>query len=388
MKRALPVIFCLLVLSSAAQQILGTVVDANTHKPLQGASVYFNNTSSGTVTASDGSFTLTEAFSGELIVSNIGYETWVHTIKPNTALPRLLFELKPKVKELENIVVGGYITETWEKWGKVFLETFLGVTPVGRNCLLLNKKALRFRFYKKQNVLEVVADAPLNIENPKLGYNLRYDLLDFKINFSEHSSYYAGFVFFSEQRSGLKRSVLRNRRDMYYGSPMHFMRALFMNKAEEEGFRMKKMTRAWNAEKERVKQLKRKINGQWMADSIPRDSAAYYDQVMRQEDYEDRYADHNLTADSVLTGMNGAHKVIYWNNFLAITYLKGKEPVEYLQYTGERRGPLYPRSWLQLKGPLSVDARGNWSPPQNIISSGYWGWSDKVGNMLPLDYEP
>lgn len=66
------------------------------------------------------------------------------------------------------------------------------------------------------------------------------------------------------------------------------------------------------------------------------------------------------------------------------------EAPEYLEFIGESRKPMFQSSLLLLTlgKPLLIDANGNWSPPDNIQSSGYWGWSDKVGTMLPLDYEP
>lgn len=379
----------------AQRTIAGQVVAEGTGLPVPGASVYINNTATGVVTAADGSFQLNEVPPGDLVVSCINFETLMYPVKPEALPLKLRFELRPRIRELENVVVGGWVTETWEKWGSVFLETFLGATPAGRRCVLTNKDVLRFRFYKKQNILEVVAEAPLLIDNPKLGYIIQYDLLDFKINLTEHSSYYAGFALFSGRQGSLKRSVQKNRKAVYYGSPMHFMRALYFKRTVEEGFQMKRMTRVRNAEKERVRQI-RKNGAARIADkrlegtamNEPTDSAAYYDTVMFQKDYEEVYADHDLTPDSLLVGTDRANKVVYWNNYLAVLYVKEKEPAEFLRYTGEQRPAYYPRSWIQLKGPLIIDARGNWSPPQNIVTSGYWWWSDKVGNMLPLDYEP
>ncbi|MBZ4190292.1 carboxypeptidase-like regulatory domain-containing protein [Niabella beijingensis] len=389
-------VYCLWIQVAAAQHRLsGIVVDGDANLPVAGASVFLNNTSTGTVTAADGSFTLADAPSGELVVSSVGYETLVYTVKPDAMELRLRFVLKPKIKELENVVVGGYISETWEKWGKTFLETFLGHTPVAGKCVLKNKEVIRFRFYKKQNILEAVATAPLIIDNPQLGYTIRYDLMDFKMNFTEHSSYYAGFALFTEKRRASARAVARKRQTVYYGSAMHFIRALYQNQIEEEGFRIRRMTRVWNAEKKRVRELRRARaielgRGGSRAGRVnePADSTAYYDRILRENDYDDYYSSYMLTADSVLAGAKGQNKVVYWNNFLAVTYLNSMEAPEYLVYIGEKRKPLYPLSLIQLKGALVIDEHGNWAPPENIITSGYWWWSDKVGDMLPLDYKP
>lgn len=179
------------------QSITGAVVPEEGGQPIAGASVFVNNTSIGTTTNNEGQFQLNNIPAGkyDLVVSCVGYESIVYALQPGAPPLKARFELKHKITALENITVGGYITETWAKWGKAFLESFLGVTPVALRCVLLNKEALHFRFYKKQNMLEVVADAPLEIENPLLGYHLQYELQDFRIQFKEHSSYYAGYVF-------------------------------------------------------------------------------------------------------------------------------------------------------------------------------------------------
>ncbi|WP_018628463.1 carboxypeptidase-like regulatory domain-containing protein [Niabella aurantiaca] len=385
---------CLWVNSGKAQQLItGKVIIKGAGQPVPGVSIFINNTSAGTITKADGSFQLTNAPEGDLIVSSVSYETEVYAVKPGRQLLNLHFELRPRVKELENITVGGSITETWEKWGAIFMEAFLGTTPTGKRCELKNKKAVRFRYYKNENILRAVADEPLKIVNPRLGYKIQYDLQDFQINFNEHRTYYAGYALF---RSSSGRGVVKQgRRNAYYGSPLHFMRAVYEHRLDEEGFRLRKMVRIPNVEKERVKEVRRKImvlKNEAIREDRPfiesPDSVTYYNKIMSQADYKDAYDTEHMTADSIIVAGNGANRVLYWNDFLVVTYINDLEAVEYLKQIGERRDPLYPTSFLQLREPLTINSQGNWTPPKELISSGYWSWSDKVGNMLPLDYEP
>ncbi|HEX7757372.1 MAG TPA: hypothetical protein VF421_18620, partial [Niabella sp.] len=125
-------------------------------------------------------------------------------------------------------------------------------------------------------------------------------------------------------------------------------------------------------------------------DQQQQDSSSYYKTLLQQKDYEDVYSPWLLTADSIITASGETARQIYWDHYLAVTYLNGTEAPEYLQYIREARKPIPPFSLLQLQSdqPVTIDANGNWSPPESLVTSGYWSWSDKVGNLLPLDYVP
>ncbi|HEY0041167.1 MAG TPA: hypothetical protein VGB71_10920, partial [Flavisolibacter sp.] len=62
-------------------------------------------------------------------------------------------------------------------------------------------------------------------------------------------------------------------------------------------------------------------------------------------------------------------------------------PTEYKQ--------LFPRSADYLMSeinlingkPVEVLANGSFYHPEDLLSSGYWGWWEKIGTMLPFDYQ-
>ncbi|QGW27298.1 carboxypeptidase-like regulatory domain-containing protein [Phnomibacter ginsenosidimutans] len=78
-------LLCCCVWSTAllAGTVSGVVLTADQRKPVHLASVFFSNTSVGTVTDSAGRFTIYNAPSGkyDLVVSYVGYETSVQTIE-------------------------------------------------------------------------------------------------------------------------------------------------------------------------------------------------------------------------------------------------------------------------------------------------------------------
>jgi hypothetical protein len=120
------------------------------------------------------------------------------------------------------------------------------------------------------------------------------------------------------------------------------------------------------------------------------DSTDYYDRVMQQKDYTEVYSPALLTADSLVLRMDGEYKLIFFTDYLYITFKKETEDKEYLFFHRESRSPTFQRSyiWLTNLNPIAVDANGSYYPPQEIFSMSYWGWEEKMANMLPLDYEP
>jgi hypothetical protein len=162
------------------------------------------------------------------------------------------------------------------------------------------------------------------------------------------------------------------------------------------------MARVPNIEKERVRKVYAdamksgavKTTGNTVSlkrlDSLHKDSADYYNKVLRQKDYTEVYGLSLLTADSIIMQTDGDNKVIFFTDYLYITYKKEMEDKQYLVFHHESRNPVFQRSyiWLTNLQPIAIDANGNYYPPQEVFSMAYWGWEEKMANMLPIDYLP
>ena len=337
----------------------------------------------------------------DLIVSSIGYETNVFSFDAGQLPLQVKMEMRVKVRELQNVTVEPSVEEGWDKWGRLFTDNFVGNIPNGLQCKIKNQKAIRFRYYKKSNRVIAYADEPVILENKALGYKISYQLEDFEVNFKSGATYFAGYPFFEEMEKN-KKKWQRNREKSFQGSMMHFMRSLYHDKLASEGFEVRRMVRVPNSEKERVKKIylpslnNRTItfNGDSISvnrpDSLSKDSMDYYDRVMQQKDYTEIYSPALLTADSLVAQIDGNYKVIFFTDYLYITFKKETEDKEYLLFHHERRSPTFQRSyiWLTNLNPIAIDANGSYYPPQEIFSMSYWGWEEKMANMLPLDYEP
>lgn len=416
----IPAFFFLFVLMSSAalaqRSIYGKVTNALTKEPIAGASVFISNTSYGTVTGKDGNFELLDISPGkyDLIVSSVGFETNVYSFGTDKLPLRLRFEMEQKVKELENVTVEPSVEEGWDKWGKVFMENFVGQTPNAKQCRIKNEKSIHFRYYRKSNRLVAYSDDQIILENKALGYIIRYQLEDFEVNYKTGTTLFAGYPLFEEidkSRKGLQRRWQRNRDKAYYGSMMHFMRALYNNNLSAEGYEVRRMVRTPNFEKQRVKKIYRPVRlqtkgtatlsfsssgvtsvqtGNPDSTAVNPDSSAYYQRVLSQNDNIDTYTRDLLTADSLIVQQEGDLKILFFRDYLYITYKNELEDQEYLLYFREPRKPTFQRShiWLQNQQPIAVDANGSYFPPQEIFSMSYWGWDEKMANLLPLDYKP
>lgn len=390
-------------------RITGTVTNAATGAAIASASIFVNGTSKGTATNAGGYFMLTDLppkGSYELIISSIGYTTVIRSFSADSLPLVFSIQLKPKVTELESVVVEPWEKDGWEKWGRVFTENFIGTTAASRQCVIRNSQVIRFRYSKKENKLIAVADEPLIIENKALGYRIQYQLEDFIYNMRERALLFVGYTLFedlSEDRNRIPRRWINNRKHAYEGSIMHFMRSLHANQLKQNGFEVQRMVKEPNFEKERVKKeyaslWRRNIGtGQRIVmkgggtTAIVSDSSAYYNRILQQPDFKDIIFPPLLTADSIVIRKDpDSSRLLQFPHYLHITYKNGKEEEAYVNRFLQSRKPWYPRSDIVLLqgGPVVVEASGVYYPPQELFSLGYWAWSEKIAHMLPVDYDP
>lgn len=198
---------CLVWIDTDAQADLGgQVLSADNRQPVVSANVYISNSSIGTVTDEKGHFLIRNFPAGryDLVVSCVGYTTQVITVSSAQLPKQLTVLLQPKVNELQEVIVEPYDKNGWERWGDFFIENFIGTSAFARDCKLLNRDVIKFRFSKKKNKLEVIANDRLVIENHALGYVLKYDLTRFEYDFGTRIFLYQGYPLFEEMES--KRS--------------------------------------------------------------------------------------------------------------------------------------------------------------------------------------
>jgi hypothetical protein len=402
----IPAILFMVFLSLAgnAQRLIkGIVVNEATGVPIAGSSIFITNTSKGTVSDASGQFILNDVPAGkhELVISSIGYETIVHPFSDVNLPLQLRVQLKIKVKELANVTVEPFVEEGWDKWGKIFMENFIGYTENASRCKIKNEEAIRFRYYKKSRRLVAYCDEPIKIENKALGYTISYQLEDFEIDYSKNTTLFLGYSLYEEPDRD-KKKWQRKRETAFNGSMMHFIRSLYADSLKENGFEIRRMVKLPNTEKQRVKAIYKPVQTmsfgggmtvttQTGTGGVHPDSATYYRNVLRQPDFIEQYGKDLLTADSVILQKDGEHKLLYFTDYLYITYKNELEAEGYLKSQMQsNRKPTFQRSFLFFPEsiPVWIEKNGSYYNPRDLYSMGYWGWSDKLGDSVPLDYEP
>ena len=387
-----------LLLSSVvhSQKLLkGVVVDKENGQPLAGASVFLSNTSVGTTANGQGAFTLIiPEGKYDFIVSSIGFETYNQTITTASLPESLTVKLTPKAKELANVIVEPFEKDGWEKWGKFFLDNFIGTSALSRNCIIKNKNVIKFRQSKKTNEITAIALEPLLIENKALGYTVRYQLEDFNYNFKTRYLYYGGYPFFEQMKGSAARLRRweREREAVYYGSMMHFMRSLFRNTIVEENFEVYALKKLPNTEKARVREANskrvRSVSKSITINNIASDSADYYDRVLAQEDYIDVVGNKKLIGDSIAYAVNATTAGLDFKDYLLVIYKKGTVPTEYQKQFPKNGTSKMSQVTLINGKPIEIQANGSYYMPADFLSLGYWAWSEKIATMLPFDYKP
>ncbi len=372
-------LFCLSSFIAAAQTnvLTGIVRDSATGKPLPGVSVFFNSTSRGTVTRPDGTFILQGFPPGryEMIVSAIGYANYITEINSHHLPASMNITLHTEAAELAAITVEPYLKDGWKKYGKTFLQYFIGTTANASSCTIKNKDVLRFHFYLKSNKLSVTAVEPLLIENKALGYELEYRLDRFVCDFASNIVSYYGYPLFRDMKTDddLKKKKWENNRQLaYMGSAMHFMRSLYNQKVREEGFLVKYKIPVPNVEKQRVKGIY--TPNVTKSDSIPMDSLHHYWNVLREPDY---YWQEVGDPSGLLTILQDNTHVLFFNGDLTVIYGNPK------------RGIAYSESSIRLMNqqPIAIDENGSYFPQKEVLNLQSWSITENMSNLLPRDYD-
>jgi len=235
------VILLLLPAILHAQAIKGRVTDAVTGKPIENASVYLDGTSQGTTSDSEGNFMLNNNLQTKapLVVSYLGYQS--QTIK-NYEQTNLNLALKRKVMVLNEVTIS---TDQIRRARalRIFMNEFIGAN--NNDCAISNPDDIYFKYDKKQELLTADAEKPLVITNKVLGYKITFFLASFSR--TPLKTQYKGNYFFTEDTAGLKpaaiQKIIKARDDAYFGSRMHFIRALWANELDRNYFSIYKTPR-------------------------------------------------------------------------------------------------------------------------------------------------
>lgn len=337
--------------------ITGTVINAETKAPMQGASVFAENTTFGTATDADGKFVLQLPNGGySLIVTFTGFNSWSQRIS-NTENQPLSVSMTTKEKMMQevSIVSSGEVKNGWEKYGKVFTDEFIGKSLNGSSCSIKNPEVLKFFYSKRKGRLKVLADDAVMIQNDALGYIIKYQLDSFVHEYNTEVTVYTGNPLFEEMAATDSLQVLKwmaARKKAYYGSVLHFMRSVYDMQLSEEGFEIQFI-------------VKIKDN----------------DTAIKLKDF---YGALNFQATDSISPVT----ILPNQLSMGVIYRKEKPSEEYLK-ENENEPSKFQFSTLnfQPKKQISIEQNGYYFEQNDLTFTGYWSWM-KMADALPYDYEP
>ena len=386
------VLFCWLSQTVFSQHVLsGKVYDFNTGAILPSVSIYINNSSKGTTTNTNGEFVLDNisVSNFDIVASCVGYETFSVSITKDNLLTEFNIKLKSKSVELQSLILQAYEKDGWNKWGRVFTESFIGLKHGITNCEIKNYKTIKFVYNKKAQTLAAYADEPLIIVNKDLGYEVKYDLQNFLRNFKTGLIFYEGYPFFTniDAREKKVRKWKAARLIAYNGSVLHFMRSIYRNKLQQEGFEIKVLVRYPNKEKERVKRIYKNlmVKKEGILEIIQNDSTAYYSSIIKQSDSLDYIYPNAIQPDSVAYLIDKTAVGLGFNNHLQVTYNALQDYANKMASNNSQKQV----SIISIinDGEISIFSNGSYYNPSNFFTEGYWAYSEKLNNLLPVDYE-
>lgn len=374
-------VMLMMPLQSVAQKVMGVVKDQD-GKAMAGVSVFINTTSIGTSTDKNGMFMIgMPGSNAELIFTFSGYINKQIQISKDQIDKPLEIVMLQDVRMLDPVIVRSAMKDGWEKWGKFFVENFIGVTAEAANCKIENPKALRFYFNQQKNELTIAASEPLIIQNNGLGYRIQFSLEEFVYSGRTHITSYSGYPFFIEMNGSerKKRKWSDARQNVFKGSVMHFMRALYRNELDKENFLVQPTKVEYNLEKKRVRAIYR--NGNRV-----KDSSAYYSHILSQPD-SFYVAGSAVKAESIAFAANETTGGISFEGPYQITYKGKKAEPEIATFMNDPQKVC--SSFIRI---INTDAiyifeDGSQFPGNNLLTERYWAYTEKICRLLPFNYK-
>lgn len=357
------------------------MVDEVKNQPINKATVFINGTTIGTTTNDRGEFALKIPFGRHILVALAsGFETYGQFMSPDKPLDSFVIHLKTKTSLQD---ADGYEKDEWEKWGGYFITNFLGST-YNEQCKIKNTKVIRFQVSMETGDLSAVADEPLIIENKVTGYTILYKLESFHSNFKTLVINYTGYCFFQQMNGNIsqQRNWEKRRSLFYSGSLMHFMRSVYRNQIQEEGFEVRPLKKIRSIISKNTQTDSSDLHFIKITDSTTSRDDDLQDQIMNPDNYKDVIGT-SLPGDSIAYAIDSTIAGLDFKNFLLIVYRRTSSENEQYDAVG-----MTSQLALINKKPLQIEADGSFYDYRDLMILGYWTWSEKIYRLLPFDYSP
>jgi hypothetical protein len=252
---ALIAVFALFVSGSMPKtyKITGVVLNEETNKPIPLVEVFISGSTFGSITSEEGKFELeTSYLPCQLIASHISYAPFNKLVDAESRTD-LTIRLIPYQHEIKEITVESMSRRKDNM--ELFKRGFLGWDDIASTCTILNDSVLSFMW--DSLVFTATAHQPVLIDNPKLGYRIKIILKNFKLIYKpeDYKRIHRGRkikpdvtgaiyhivcnFYYSPYPPGTRREqerIEKTRLRVFYGSKMHFLRALYSGQMKVHGY--------------------------------------------------------------------------------------------------------------------------------------------------------
>ncbi len=391
--------------------IAGAVRDSLSQEPLPYVNVFFANTSIGTSTNSNGEFILSGFSSGkyDLTISFVGYKTQQYSFDFSESTFKLNVALAQELVQLSEILVKAD-TANWRQNYLTFKQNFVGTTANAAKVAILNNRDIHLFFDSRDRVLMAHAKKELVVENKALGYRVHYQLIDFTLDYKYSRMQYFGIPRFeglTPKHNLQSKKWEDERRKAYEGSFIHLIRTIYQQGLESSKFQLFELHDIQNPERPYQKFLDERIkhwrnvnlqnnagndklvvrvggNGVMQGSGLLNDSLAYYLRMCSLPEKIDSVGRAIKSASDLLKP--GTTNIIQFKGRLKVLY---KEREDALYVVGKRRPPQrFQESVVHFVGDeLKIYPNGYYEDVRSVFLEGYLGWSEKIGEMLPIDYK-
>ena len=399
MKALVTILIVITGYAGLSQSLLkGKIMDSKTKIPVTGASIFLSNTSIGTNSNDKGEFSLNiPAGSYELIVTSLNYDTYILQLEPGNFQSDITVILNEAPKILPDVIVESYDKNGWSKWGKYFTSNFIGNTNATKKCNLKNPEAVKFKFNENTNSLRAFTNDVLLFENQELGYRIKYVLLNFKIDFNNNSFKFAGHPAFENlvpKSEKEQQKWMANRAEVYAGSLRQFMKSLYNDRLEAEGFEIRPVVSISEIEKARVAEINKRIASMEEVGGNPKlrmnkDSLSYYQDVFNLAPGDNTIAlNKKIKRADIVKSTKTDAVLLNFEGVLRVTCTLKKTPVEFYVTVQRNSHSKYTSTDINLpqKTAVIVYKNGTYFSGENFLVDGFWSWSEKLATMLPNDY--
>ena len=387
-----------LIPARAQAALSGVVQDSVTHQPLAFASVFLANTTLGVTTTEQGQFAFPKVPAGtyNVVGSYVGYRLAKQSVTIAKAPQQVTLLLGAAGNHLGEVVVESTPNrpEDYQK----FTEQFLGRTAFSDQCRITNPKDVVVFVNDSTKDLTARARKFVQIDNDALGYHVKYYGLRFSSNDEDGSLSYYGEPVFEEMTphdEAQRRQWAANRAAAYVGSFAHFLKSVYSNRVQAEGFLTQQIKVVENHRFALTDSLRRTLLAQrpdgpfskaeqdslkkW-ARAVPVAATLYP---------ADRPIDslRRVSADRQHTYLRftGELQVCHFGEAPDPRYGK---PMATLGPSRKPYPPLREVSRLRLEAPeAEIQPNGSLMNPLDVSTGEYWGF-EKIGEFLPLNYEP